>query len=119
MLLQWDSFWATNKKVIDPIAGRYTAIETTHKVPVTVVGAPKAPRTEMKDLHAKFSIGQKKVVYSENILMEQVDAASFEQDEEITLMNWGNAIVRKISHSILDLGKTVTGIELELHLQGS
>jgi glutamyl-tRNA synthetase len=118
VLLQWDSFWATNKKVIDPIAGRYTAIETTNKVPVTVVGAPKAPRTEMKDLHAKFSIGQKRVIYSENIVIEQVDAASFEQDEEITLMNWGNAIVRKISHSVLNLGRTVTGIELELHLQG-
>ena len=38
-------------------------------------------------------------------------------------MNWGNAIVRKISHSINPLAKpsglkTVTGLELELHLQG-
>ena len=37
-------------------------------------------------------------------------------------MNWGNAIVRKISHSINPLSssgfKTVTALELELHLQG-
>jgi glutamyl-tRNA synthetase len=34
-------------------------------------------------------------------------------------MNWGNAIVRKISHSINPLKlKTVTSLEMELHLQG-
>lgn len=73
----------------------------------------------MKDLHAKFNIGEKKVVYSENIIIDQADAANFEQDEEITLMNWGNAIVRKITHSINPLKlKVVTAIEMELHLQG-
>jgi len=119
VLLQWDSFWATNKKVIDQIAGRYTAIEATDRVPVKVIGAPKAPRTEMKELHAKRDLGKKKVIFSENVIIEQADAASFEQDEEITLMNWGNAIVRKISHSINPLHpKLVTGIEMELHLQG-
>lgn len=75
---------------------------------------------EEKDLHAKNKdVGTKTVVYSENIILDQADAASFEQDEEITLMNWGNAIVRKISHSINPLKlKTVASIELELHLQG-
>jgi glutamyl-tRNA synthetase len=34
-------------------------------------------------------------------------------------MNWGNAIVTKISHSINPLHpKLVTGVEMELHLQG-
>jgi len=119
VLLHWDVFWATNKKVIDQIAGRYTAIETTDSVPVKVIGAPKAPTTEMKDLHVKHDLGKKKVVISENVIIDQADAASFEQDEEITLMNWGNAIVRKISHSINPLHPNlVIGIEMELHLQG-
>lgn len=66
----------------------------------------------------------KKVTFSSEVLLDQEDAQSFAQDEEITLMNWGNAIVRKISHSInpvnlLKSGKTpITGLELELHLQG-
>lgn len=119
VLLQWDSFWATNKKVIDQIAGRYTAIETMDRVPVKVIGVPKEPRTEMKELHAKRDLGKKKVVYSENLIIDQADAASFEQDEEVTMMNWGNAIVRKISHSTdPQHPKLVTGIEMELHLQG-
>lgn len=124
-LMDWSSFWATNKKHIDPIAARYTAIEAKDKVECTVVGAPAAPHTEQKDVHAKnSSLGQKKVVYSRTIILDQADAQSFGQDEEITLMNWGNAIVRKISHSLNPIGllpgqtQKVTSLELELHLQG-
>jgi glutamyl-tRNA synthetase len=119
----WHSFWATNKKHIDPISARYTAIADEAKVPVTIIGAREGVHIEEKDKHAKFTnLGKKKVVFSKDVFLEQVDAQSFEQDEEITLMNWGNAIVRKISHSINPLSssgfKTVTGLELELHLQG-
>ncbi|KAF1993491.1 glutamyl-tRNA synthetase [Amniculicola lignicola CBS 123094] len=122
--LDWYSFWATNKKHIDPISARYTAIDEAAKVPVTVIGAREGIHTEKKEKHAKYTdLGKKKVVFSSSIILEQADAASFAQDEEITLMNWGNAIVRKISHSINPLAsphglKTVTGLELELHLQG-
>ncbi|KAF2731877.1 glutamyl-tRNA synthetase [Polyplosphaeria fusca] len=120
----WYAFWATNKKHIDPIAARYTAIAEEAKVTCTIVGAREGVITEEKDKHAKYTnLGKKKVVFSSSVLLEQADAASFAQDEEITLMNWGNAIVRKISHSINPLAKpsglkTVTGLELELHLQG-
>ncbi|KAF2260638.1 glutamyl-tRNA synthetase [Lojkania enalia] len=122
--LDWYSFWATNKKHIDPIAGRYTAIDEEAKVPVTIIGAREGVIIEEKDKHTKYTnLGKKKVVYSSSVLLEQVDAASFSQDEEITLMNWGNAIVRKINHSINPLAKpnglkTITGLELELYLQG-
>jgi len=122
-LMDWTSIWATNKKYIDPIAGRYTAVEDANKVVCTIVGAPASPTIDEKDLHAKNpEVGKKKVVLSRNILLDQVDAASFAQDEEITLMNWGNAYVRKIDHGMNPLalvGKAkVTGLELELHLQG-
>ncbi|KIW01589.1 glutamate-tRNA ligase [Verruconis gallopava] len=119
--LDWTLFWATNKKYIDPIAKRYTAVDEKDKVQCTVVGAREAPYAEEKPVHAKTAeLGTKKVVYSKNIILDQVDAASFEQDEEITLMNWGNAIVRKINHTLNPLKgfKTVTSLELELHLQG-
>ncbi|KAF1847884.1 glutamyl-tRNA synthetase [Cucurbitaria berberidis CBS 394.84] len=120
--LDWYSFWATNKKHIEPTAARYTAIDEDTKVPVTIIGAREGVITEDKPKHAKYDLGNKKIVFSSSVLLEQADAQSFAQDEEITLMNWGNAIVRKISHSINPLAKhglkTVTGLELELHLQG-
>ena len=125
-LMDWANFWATNKKFIDPVAARYTAVETNQKVSCVVVGAPEAPRTEDKDVHAKNSeLGTKKVVYSKNIIIDQADAQSFAEDEEITLMNWGNAIVRKKAYSLNPLNlvkssdqKIVNELELELHLQG-
>lgn len=125
-LMDWTNFWATNKKFIDPVAARYTAVDIENKVTCTVVGAPEAVRTEEKDVHAKNTdLGKKKVVYSKNIIIDQADAQSFAEDEEITLMNWGNAIVRKKSYSMNPVNliksadqKTVTALELELHLQG-
>ena len=118
--LDWTTFWATNKKYIDPVAPRHTAIFQGHAVKATVRGARLTPYTEDKPKHGKNSeVGTKKVAYSDEILIEQADAQNFAQEEEITLMSWGNAIVRKISHSLNPLNhKLVTGLELELHLQG-
>lgn len=118
--LDWTLFWATNKKYIDPVAPRHTAISKNHAVTAHVKGARLAPYTEDKPKHGKNpELGTKKVAYSEEILIEQTDAHTFAQDEEITLMNWGNAFVRKISHSLNPLThSTVTALELKLHLQG-
>ncbi|KAI9843795.1 MAG: hypothetical protein M1838_002442 [Thelocarpon superellum] len=114
--LDWTIFWATNKKFIDPVAPRHTAITKEAAVPGTVVGAPPEPYAMDKPRHGKNAeIGTKKVVYSPSILFDQEDAKSFEEGEEITLMNWGNAFVRKIASAS---GGEVTGLELELHLAG-
>ena len=118
--LDWTLFWATNKKYIDPVAPRHTAIDKEHAVTTNVRGARVAPYTEDKPKHGKNpELGTKKVAFSTTIIIEQSDAKAFKDDEEITLMNWGNAIVRKISHSLNPLTHSiVTGLELELHLQG-
>ncbi|KAI9740346.1 MAG: hypothetical protein M1834_004925 [Cirrosporium novae-zelandiae] len=117
--LDWTLFWATNKKYIDPVAPRHITVFKENVVKAVVKGTRDAPYTEDKPLHPKNpSVGTKKVVYSSHILLDQEDAQSFAQDEEVTLMNWGNAFVRKISHSLNPLSKTVTGLEFELHLQG-
>ena len=40
------------------------------------------------------------------MLLEQVDAAQIKPDEEITLMYWGNVIIRNIAKT----GDTVTAL---------
>lgn len=89
-------------------------------------------------LHKKNpDVGNKDTVYSDTILIEQADAASFADNEEVgcqlwsflicamltslfliqlTLMDWGNAIVRQIARSPTS-GK-VTSITMDLHLAG-
>lgn len=114
--LEWDSIWAINKKVIDPIAPRLWAIVTDNIVPVIVNGAPELPEVKQLPLHKKDpTIGQKNVVYTKTILMEQEDAASFEDNEEITLMDWGNAVVR--SKTTGPHGE-ITSLTMDLHLEG-
>ncbi|KAI9933287.1 hypothetical protein ASPWEDRAFT_53076 [Aspergillus wentii DTO 134E9] len=114
--LDWTLIWATNKKYIDPVAPRHTAILKKDIVKATITGAPAA-YTEEKPKHGKNpAVGVKKVAFSGSVVFEQEDAKSFKQDEEVTLMNWGNAIVRKIETD--SSSGLVKELELELHLEG-
>ncbi|KAI8971367.1 tRNA synthetases class I, catalytic domain-containing protein [Pilobolus umbonatus] len=114
MLLEWDKIWALNKKVIDPIAPRHTALLKENVVVCNVKGA----KAEVKEVlaHKKNpSVGKKNTHYGPKIYLEQEDAKSLENGEEVTLMDWGNAFVRNIVKN--DKG-IVTSVDLELHLEG-
>ncbi|KAF7322471.1 Glutamate-tRNA ligase [Mycena chlorophos] len=114
--LEWDQIWATNKKVIDPVAPRHWAIAMDKMVPVTLTNGPSAPEVKTLPKHKKNpDVGEKKTVYTSTILVEQEDAQSFEDQEEITLMDWGNAIVRSVTK---DAAGTITAITMDLHLEG-
>ncbi len=57
-----------------------------YRVPVTVKGAPTTPEVKNLPKHKKNpEIGEKKTVYSSNILVDQEDALSFEDQEEVFL----------------------------------
>lgn len=115
--LDWTSFWATNKKHIDPIAARYTAIPKEDAVIAKMLGVESLATID-KPKHVKnSSLGTKKVVLNTQVVIGQEDAKSFSLKEEITLMNWGNAIVSAISTDSTT-GK-LTGLDLTLHLQGN
>ncbi|KKZ64804.1 glutamyl-tRNA synthetase [[Emmonsia] crescens] len=115
--LDWTSLWATNKKFIDPTAPRFTAVLKENIVTAAVHGALTPAVVEDRPKHVKNpSLGNKRVVYSSNIYFDQADAASFEENEEITLMNWGNAIVRQIVQG--QQTNQVSSLELDLHLAG-
>ncbi|KAA8643066.1 hypothetical protein EYZ11_008894 [Aspergillus tanneri] len=114
--LDWTLFWATNKKHVDPVAPRHTAVLKKDMVKAIVKGAPNPAYVEDKPKHNKNpAVGTKKVAFSGSLVFDQEDASSFKEDEEITLMNWGNAIVRKI---VTDASGVVKELELELHLEG-
>ncbi|EEB08143.1 glutamate-tRNA ligase [Schizosaccharomyces japonicus yFS275] len=117
LTLDWTSFWATNKKVIDPVAPRYVAVASDKVVKATIVNGPAAPYVEKHPKHKKnAALGDKEITYSNTILFDQADAQSFKKDEEITLMDWGNAYVRDIVYDADN--KTVVSLKLELHLEG-
>ncbi|KAH9931716.1 glutamate-tRNA ligase [Epithele typhae] len=114
--LEWDTIWTLNKKVIDPIAPRFWALSSKNLVPVTIKGGPVAPETKSVPKHKKNpEVGEKTTVYSSQIFIEQEDVVSFDDNEEITLMDWGNAIVRTKSK---DGSGAITALEMDLHLDG-
>ncbi|OBT50979.1 hypothetical protein VE04_09035 [Pseudogymnoascus sp. 24MN13] len=119
-LMDWTIFWNINKKEIDSIAPRHTAVDQQKTVIATIIKrGPEKAYTEERPRHNKNStLGTKKVAYSRQLILDQEDAKLFKQDEEITLMAWGNATVRKINRFSLDYRSPVIDIELELHLKG-
>ncbi|KAI7897974.1 tRNA synthetases class I, catalytic domain-containing protein [Cokeromyces recurvatus] len=113
LLLEWDKLWALNRKIIDPIAPRYTSVLKEGAVVCNVQGAT----SEVKEVpvHKKNpDLGNKKTHYGPKIYLDQEDAKTLEENEEITLMDWGNMFVRKIVKN----GDEVTSIDLETHLEG-
>ncbi|XP_054626517.1 bifunctional glutamate/proline--tRNA ligase isoform X2 [Dunckerocampus dactyliophorus] len=94
--MEWDKIWAFNKKVIDPVAPRYTALSSSYVVPVSVAKATE----EMKEVakHPKNAeVGMKQVWYGPRVLVEGADAETFSEGEVVTFINWGNLIITKIN----------------------
>lgn len=113
--LEWSSIWAANKKVIDPVVPRHSAVVAEDMVTITLAGGPEKPYKEERAKHKKNpDLGQKPVVFSSSVLIDQEDAVTLKDGEEFTLMDWGNAIVEKIHKD----GDKVTGIDAKLHLEG-
>ncbi|CUM64153.1 uncharacterized protein PRCAT00001745001 [Priceomyces carsonii] len=113
--LDWSIIWALNKKIIDPVAPRFTAVEVANAVPVSIVGGPESPITEQKPKHKKnLDVGAKPVIYANKVLIDQSDAEGLSDNEEITLMDWGNAIITAVKRD----GDIVKSVDAKLHLEG-
>lgn len=113
--LEWSVIWAMNKKIIDPVCPRFTAVDAANVVPVKLLNGPKEPSTESKPKHKKNpDIGNKDVIFADQVLIDQADA-DLTEGEEVTFMDWGNIIVSKVVKG--DDG-VVKSIEANLHLEG-
>ncbi|KAG7660627.1 GUS1 [[Candida] subhashii] len=112
--LDWSVIWALNKKIIDPVAPRFTAIDATNAVSVKLVDGPAEPYSEDKPKHKKNpDVGTKKVIYANQVLIDQADA-DLTEGEEVTFMDWGNVIVTKVEKE----GDVTKSVEAKLHLDG-
>mmetsp|Transcript_490 Transcript_490/g.828 ORF Transcript_490/g.828 Transcript_490/m.828 type:complete len:741 (-) Transcript_490:465-2687(-) len=96
-LMEWDKLWTINKRVIDPIAPRYWAINSAGRVEFHLTDGPAIPETKSIPRHKKNAdLGKKLITYTSTILLEREDAAVSKEGEEVTLMDWGNAFIDKI-----------------------
>uniref|UniRef100_A0A6N2LKR2 glutamate--tRNA ligase n=1 Tax=Salix viminalis TaxID=40686 RepID=A0A6N2LKR2_SALVM len=116
-LMEWDKLWTINKKIIDPVCPRHTAVIEEHRVPLTLTDGPKQPFVRIIPRHKKHEgAGEKATTYTNRIWVDHADAELISVNEEITLMDWGNAIVKEIEK---DQNGKVTHLSGVLHLEGS
>ncbi|VDK46026.1 unnamed protein product, partial [Gongylonema pulchrum] len=114
VMMEWDKIWSFNKKVIDPIAPRYTAVACTDgPVRVTVVDAVREESKEVP-LHPKNAdVGMKTIWYSKTVEIEEMDAKQMKMGDTVTFINWGNM---KICDIVKEDNK-ITEIKARLDLE--
>ncbi|KAK2966190.1 hypothetical protein RJ640_008756 [Escallonia rubra] len=116
-LMEWDKLWTINKKLIDPVCPRHTAVLEERRVLLTLVDGPDDPFVRIIPRHKKYErAGEKATTFTKRIWIDHADAQSISVDEEITLMDWGNAVVKEIRR---DEDGNVMDLVGVLHLEGS
>ncbi|KAK9412005.1 bifunctional glutamate/proline-tRNA ligase [Crotalus adamanteus] len=111
--MEWDKIWSFNKKVIDPVAPRFTALL---KDKIVTINIPEA-QEEMKEVakHPKNAeVGLKPIWYSPKVLIDGADAETLTEGETVTFINWGNIIITKIYKNLT--GK-ITSMDAKLNLE--
>ncbi|XP_072018982.1 bifunctional glutamate/proline--tRNA ligase-like [Amphiura filiformis] len=113
VMMEWDKIWSFNRKVIDPIVPRFSAVIKEGAVPIAVQGAKEESKSMPK--HPKNEeIGSKTVWLSSKIWIDQVDAMVLSEGEVVTFVNWGNLIIQKINK---DGSGKITSMEAKLNLE--
>ncbi|KAH7661658.1 Glutamyl/glutaminyl-tRNA synthetase protein [Dioscorea alata] len=115
-LMEWDKLWTINKKIIDPICPRHTAVLEDRRVILSLSNGPEKPFVRVIPRHKKYEgAGMKATTYTRRIWLDYADASLISEGEEVTLMDWGNAIVKEIKKE----NGIVTQLLGVLHLEGS
>ncbi|OCT77577.1 hypothetical protein XELAEV_18028669mg [Xenopus laevis] len=93
--MEWDKIWAFNKKVIDPVAPRYTALLRNQVVPVNIPDAQEGMLEVAK--HPKNTeVGLKPVWYGPKVLIEGADAETLSEGETQEEVMWGDPCLKDL-----------------------
>lgn len=85
-----DMLWSINKKTVDKIATRYTCISTNYSE-FSVISMNGVTSMNIPKYVKNPSLGNRNLSCTDTILIDK--SYSFDSNEEITLMNLGNAYV--------------------------
>ncbi|XP_015906770.2 bifunctional glutamate/proline--tRNA ligase [Parasteatoda tepidariorum] len=112
VVMEWDKIWAFNKKVIDPISPRYNAVEV-NAVSVIVENAVYQELQVAK--HPKNpELGTKTIFVGPKLKIDRFDAEAMKIGENVTFINWGNLLIKRIEKSSTGaINLVVTELNLE------
>ncbi|CAN7984851.1 unnamed protein product, partial [Ixodes hexagonus] len=96
VMMDWDKIWAFNKKVIDPVAPRHTAVEKENSVVVEVPGLNEE-KLQVAVHPKNTSLGTRDVVVGPQLLVDQADAQTMKAGENVTFIGLGNLKIKDVS----------------------
>lgn len=99
VFMEWDKIWSFNKKVIDPVAPRYTALTLNDTVVINVSGIAKAEKLQVAAHPKNPDVGQKTIWIGPRILIDRDDAETLKVGENATFINWGNLTINKVNRN--------------------
>lgn len=98
--MDWDAFWADNKKVMDEKAGRLFAVSEEDALLVEIEGFDYEEGEER--VHPKKEeLGMRKIIRTNRVLVEKTEFTQAEVGEKVTLMKFGNVIVTEKTDSFV------------------
>ncbi|KAG0418197.1 hypothetical protein HPB47_005035 [Ixodes persulcatus] len=96
VMMDWDKIWAFNKKVIEPVAPRHTAVEKENAVVVEAPGL-KEGKLEVAVHPKNTSLGTRDLVVAPQLLVDQSDARAMKAGENVTFIGLGNLKIKDVS----------------------
>lgn len=60
-LMEWDKLWNINKKIIDPVCPRHTAVHAEARVLLTLLDGPENPDDRVIPKHKKYQGAGEKI----------------------------------------------------------
>ena len=117
--MTWEKLWTLNKRIIDPVCPRHTAVEA-HRTLLTLSGVEGlgggGGASRAVPRHKKHPpAGEKTQWLSHSVWLDAADAGAIQAGEEVTLMDWGNAVITALQR---DGSGCVTALEGRLNLGG-
>jgi glutamyl-tRNA synthetase len=95
-LMEWEKIWAINKRIIDPICPRYSAVKVEKASRIVLDNGPAQPEVvtiPMSKLNP--ALGDRPLWKSKVVLVDFIDAETLlKAGEKTTLMNWGNVMIK-------------------------
>ena len=102
--MEWDKFWAENKRVLEDICVRYMGVSQPDAVPFEITnyspqgGASEAGEPVDVPMHPqKPEMGNRVMRRSGRLLIDQEDAQTYRVGEEVTFLRWGNFNIDEIA----------------------
>lgn len=124
--MEWDKFWAENKKVLEEKAPRFMAVSclpppvlltiNNHNPEGCGLVSTEDPALEVYSgetpVHPqKPELGTRQILKGRSVFIDQSDAESVSVGDTVTLLRWGNVIIEEVQASTTSEGvRVVSGL---------